>query len=108
VDPLIKLAKEFHLFLHKFPLIIDVMPFLVTHSPSSSNNTQMNHKDLEAELQDYLCEYKLQAPIIEPISHYEGETTIYARLFCVYSFFFYCAFYCVYYCSVLWDNVDGD
>lgn len=33
----------------------------------------MNHKDLEAELDEYLSEYKLQAPI-EPISHYaDGE-----------------------------------
>lgn len=33
----------------------------------------MNHKDLEAELDEYLSEYKLQAPI-EPIAHYaDGE-----------------------------------
>lgn len=42
-------------------------------SSSSSISSPMNHKDLEAELDEYLSEYKLQAPI-EPISHYaDGE-----------------------------------
>lgn len=41
-------------------------------SSSSSIGSPMNHKDLEAELDEYLSEYKLQAPI-EPISHYAGE-----------------------------------
>ncbi|XP_058447133.1 rho GTPase-activating protein conundrum [Malaya genurostris] len=41
-------------------------------SSSSSVGSPMNHKDLEAELDEYLSEYKLQAP--EPISHYaDGE-----------------------------------
>ncbi|XP_065073778.1 rho GTPase-activating protein conundrum [Ochlerotatus camptorhynchus] len=42
-------------------------------SSSSSVGSPMNHKDLEAELDEYLSEYKLQGPI-EPISHYaDGE-----------------------------------
>ncbi|XP_055592051.1 rho GTPase-activating protein conundrum isoform X2 [Uranotaenia lowii] len=42
-------------------------------SSSSSIGSPMNQRDLEAELDEYLSEYKLQAPI-EPISHYEdGE-----------------------------------
>ncbi|XP_055549556.1 rho GTPase-activating protein conundrum [Wyeomyia smithii] len=42
-------------------------------SSSSSIGSMMNHRDLEAELDEYLSEYKLQAPT-EPISHYaDGE-----------------------------------
>ncbi|XP_055634628.1 rho GTPase-activating protein conundrum [Toxorhynchites rutilus septentrionalis] len=43
------------------------------HGPPSAAESPMNQKELEAELDEYLSEYKLQAPI-EPISHYaDGE-----------------------------------
>lgn len=35
----------------------------------------MNQKELEDDLDEYLSEYKLQAPI-EPISHYAGKQNI--------------------------------